>query len=101
MKADKLYLGNIITMDERKPRAKALCVKDGFIQYVGSEDIARSLCDGNTEVIDLGNNSIYPGFMEAHCHPMGAGKILDKEFSCRPFGRHQSGRVCCYPEGIY
>ncbi|MCQ2567835.1 MAG: amidohydrolase [Mogibacterium sp.] len=79
MKADKLYLGNIITMDERKPRAEAICVKDGLIQYVGSEAIARSLCDGKTEVIDLGNNSIYPGFMEAHCHPMGAGKLLDKD----------------------
>ena len=79
MKADKLYLGNIITMDERKPRAEALCVKDGLIQYVGSEAIARSLCDDGTAVIDLGENYIYPGFMEAHCHPLGAGKMLDKD----------------------
>ncbi len=79
MKADKLYLGNIITMDEIKPRAKALTVKNGLIQYVGSEDIARSLCDENTEIIDLGENCIYPGFMEAHCHPTGAGKMLDTE----------------------
>lgn len=79
MKADKLYLGNVITMDERKPRAEAVAVKDGLIMYVGSADFARSLCDENTEIIDLGSNSIYPGFMEAHCHPMGAGKILDTE----------------------
>lgn len=79
MKANKLYLGSVITMDERKPRAEAVAVKDGLIMYVGSADFARSLCDESTEIIDLGSNTIYPGFMEAHCHPMGAGKMLDKE----------------------
>ncbi|MBQ0058923.1 MAG: amidohydrolase, partial [Lachnospiraceae bacterium] len=59
--------------------AEAICVKDGLIQYVGSADIARSMCDEKTEIIDFGNNSIYPGFMEAHCHPMGAGKMLDRD----------------------
>lgn len=82
MKADKLYLGNIITMDEIKPRAQALTVKDGLIQYVGSEETARSLCDENTEVIDLGENCVYPGFLEAHCHPTGAGHMLDRQAVC-------------------
>lgn len=82
MKAEKLYLGDIVTMDTTKPEAEALCVKDGVIMYVGSEKTARTLCDENTEVIDLGKNTIYPGFMEAHCHPMGAGKFLDTEALC-------------------
>lgn len=82
MKAEKLYLGNIVTMNETKPVAEALCVKDGIIMYVGSEKTARTLCDENTEVIDLGSNTIYPGFMEGHCHPMGAGKLLDTEALC-------------------
>ncbi len=79
MKADKLYLGNVITMDDYKQRAKAVAVKDGLIQYVGSEEIARSLCNENTEIIDFGNSTIYPGFLEAHCHPLGAGYFLDSE----------------------
>lgn len=79
MKADKIYLGNVITMDEKKPYAEAIAVKDGLIQYVGSEAIARSLCDAQTEMIDLKGNTIYPGFLEAHCHPLGAGKMLDTE----------------------
>lgn len=82
MKADKLYLGSVITMDEIKPYAEAITVKDGLIQYVGSEDIARSLCDEATEVIDLRGKYIYPGFMEAHCHPLGAGAMLDRDFIC-------------------
>ncbi|MBQ0064125.1 MAG: amidohydrolase, partial [Firmicutes bacterium] len=79
MKADQLYLGNVITMDEKKPYAQAVAVKNGLIQYVGSEDIARSLCDENTKIIDLKGNTIYPGFLEAHCHPLGAGKALDTD----------------------
>lgn len=79
MKADKLYLGNVITMDDYKQRAEAVAVKDGLILYVGDAAIARSLCDENTEVIDLGKNTIYPGFMEAHCHPLGAGALLDRD----------------------
>lgn len=79
MKADKLYLGNVITMADHKQRAEAIAVKDGLIQYVGSEKIARSLCDENTEVIDLGDNYIYPGFLEAHCHPLGAGASVDHD----------------------
>ncbi|MCQ2565731.1 MAG: amidohydrolase [Clostridia bacterium] len=82
MKAEKLFLGNVITMNETKPTAEAVCVRDGKIFYVGSEKTARTLCDENTKVIDLGENTIYPGFMEAHCHPMGAGKLLDTEAQC-------------------
>lgn len=71
--ADALILGNIITMDEHKPVAQAMTVKGGLIQYVGSADVARALCDGNTKVLDYGTNSIYPGFLEAHSHGSAAG----------------------------
>ena len=81
-KAEKIYLGNVITMNDKKPYAEAVAVKDGIIMYVGSESIARSLSDSNTEIIDLKGNTIYPGFMEAHCHPIGAGKLLDKVTYC-------------------
>ena len=73
MKAEKLILGNIITLDPRFPVLKALTVKDGQIQYVGSAEIARALCDENTLVMDYGDNYIYPGFIEAHCHGSMAG----------------------------
>lgn len=82
MKADKIYLGNVITMDDKKSSAEAVAVKDGRIMYVGSEKTARTLSDDSTEFIDLKGSSIYPGFLEAHCHPMGAGKLLDKVTYC-------------------
>ena len=82
MVADQLYLGNIITMDERRLDEKkqklfqALTVKDGYVQYVGSEEMARKLCDENTEVHDYRGSYIYPGMIEAHCHPDMAGSRL-------------------------
>ena len=76
MKADKLVLGNIITLDQRWPVFKALTVKDGLIQYVGSEEMARKLCDEDTKVLDYGENYVYPGMIEAHCHGALAGSRL-------------------------
>ena len=72
-KADQLILGNIITMSEYKPTAEAMTIRNGLIQYVGSKDVALALCDDNTEVLDYGTNSVYPGFLEAHAHGHAAG----------------------------
>ena len=76
MKADTIILGNVITMDELKPYAEAIAVCDEKIIYVGSKDAAMKLKGDNTKVLDYGNNSIYPGFLEAHCHPGFAGNIM-------------------------
>ncbi len=72
-KADLLVLGNVITMDEHKPCAEAVAVKGDKILYVGAAEVAKKLCDENTKIYDYGRNSVYPGFLEAHCHPGGAG----------------------------
>ena len=75
-KADSLILGNIITLDPRNPVMKALTVKNGLVQYVGTESMARKLCDGQTEILDYGDNYVYPGIIEAHCHGCMAGTHL-------------------------
>lgn len=72
-KADLLILGNVITMDEHKPNAEAVAVQGDRILYVGAAEVAKKLCDDNTTVCDYGENSVYPGFLEAHCHTGGAG----------------------------
>ncbi len=72
-KADLLILGNVITVDDNKPRAEAVAVEGDKILYVGTREVAKKLCDDHTKVYDFGENSIYPGFLEAHCHSGGAG----------------------------
>ena len=76
MKAETIILGNVITMDEFKPYAEAIAVADEKIIYVGSKDAAMKLKDDRTKVLDYGRNSIYPGFLEAHCHPGLAGNNM-------------------------
>ncbi len=76
VKADSIILGNVITMDERKPSAEAVAVKGDRILYVGSAEVARKLCDDKTQIYDFGTDSVYPGFLEAHCHSCGAGYMM-------------------------
>ena len=71
--ADTIFYGNVITMDDKNPTAEAVAVKDGKILFVGSKTDAEAFCNEKTEVIDYGECSIYPGFMEAHMHVSLAG----------------------------
>ena len=68
-----LIFGNIITMDEKKPFARAALVKNGVFAYVGGAEEAKRLADADATVLDYGDNFIYPGFLESHCHGYLAG----------------------------
>ena len=68
-----IILGNIITMDEKRPFAKAAIVRDGVFSYIGSAEVAKELAGADAQVLDYGNNFIYPGFLESHCHGHLAG----------------------------
>ena len=68
-----VILGNIITMDARRPTAKAAFVKDGKFAYIGDADEAKKLAGDDAKILDYGENFVYPGFLEAHCHPYLAG----------------------------
>lgn len=68
-----LIFGNIITVDPKRPTAKAAVVKDGVFAYIGDAETARQLAGSDAKVLDYGENFIYPGFLEAHSHGYGAG----------------------------
>ena len=68
-----VILGNIITMDEKRPFAKAAFVKDGVFMYIGGADEAKELAGDDAQILDYGENFVYPGFLEAHCHEYFAG----------------------------
>ena len=70
---ETIILGNIITMDEKKPFAKAALVKNGVFTYIGSAEEAKKLACSDAKVLDYGDNYIYPGFMESHSHGHLAG----------------------------
>ena len=70
---ETIILGNIITMDEKRPFAKAALVKDGVFAYIGGAETAKQLAAPDAQVLDYGENYIYPGFLESHCHSYLAG----------------------------
>ena len=71
-----LILGNIITMDEKRPFARAAVVKNGVFAYIGGAEEAKKLAGADAQVLDYGENFIYPGFLESHCHGHLAGDRL-------------------------
>lgn len=75
---DKIYFGNVITMDPENPVAEAVMVSDGKVTFVGSRDDAEFRAY-IADVVDFGDNYIYPGMIEAHCHGTMAGSRLTLE----------------------
>lgn len=73
MMKQTIILGNIITMDEKRPFAKAAIVKNCVFSYIGSVEEAKKLAGADAEVMDYGDNYIYPGFIEGHAHGCFAG----------------------------
>ena len=68
-----VILGNIITVDEKRPFAKAALVKDGVFAYIGDAEEVKKLAADDAQVLDYGDNFVYPGFLESHSHGHLAG----------------------------
>lgn len=73
IKADTIYKGHVITLDDNDTRAEAIGVKNGKILFIGSIDESNKFIGKDTKLIDLGDNYIYPGFIESHAHGTLAG----------------------------
>ncbi len=72
--ADTIYHnGTIITIDDSRPRAEAVAVKNGKILAVGDKvEVFKNKGDA-TQLIDLSERTMLPGFVDAHGHVMGGG----------------------------
>ncbi len=66
----------IYTVDDGRPRAEALAVRDGRIAFVGSARGARALQGPRTRVVDAAGQTIIPGMTDAHAHFLGLGAAL-------------------------
>ena len=76
--ADLIFRGsNIVTMDPGRPTVEAVAVRGETITAAGSLDDVLALRGESTRVVDLGDNALLPGFIDAHGHFLGAGRALD------------------------
>jgi predicted amidohydrolase YtcJ len=66
----------IYTVDDNHPFVSALAVKDGRVQFVGSEREALLLRGPSTRVIDAGGHTVLPGMTDAHAHLFGLAQFL-------------------------
>lgn len=60
--------GTVITMADGQPTAEAVAVADGRIVAVGSRDEMAALAGNDTRIVDLGGNTLSPGFIDGHAH---------------------------------
>ena len=71
-RAEKIY-----TADTGFSVATSMVVSNGVILYIGSDKTADSLFP-KARFINYGNNIIYPGFIDAHCHFLAYTKGLSQ-----------------------
>ncbi|MDQ3120764.1 MAG: amidohydrolase, partial [Verrucomicrobiota bacterium] len=77
-----LYNANVLTVDERRPRAQAVAIADGRFLAVGSNERVRGLATVRTRKIDLAGRTVVPGFIDAHSHPAVAGRLHLRQLDC-------------------
>lgn len=63
-----LVNGNIITMDERRPRVTALAISYGRVVALGDTAEMRRLADAGATVVNLDGKTVLPGLIDAHLH---------------------------------
>src|ERR1700756_676171 len=77
-----LYNGRLWTVDEQLPRAEAAAISDGRFFAVGSNDDVLALATVRTRKVDLGGKTVFPGFNDAHAHPIYSGVDALKKVAC-------------------
>ncbi|UCH84942.1 MAG: amidohydrolase family protein, partial [Candidatus Latescibacterota bacterium] len=75
--ADLVLTGGIVhTMNETAPRAEAVGIANGRIIFVGASSDIEPFVTSSTRRIDLAGSTVFPGFVDAHAHLDGLGKLL-------------------------
>jgi len=67
--ADRIFInGKVWTGDDAQPTAQAMAISGDKIVAVGTTAEIRALASDETEVIDLKNRRVVPGFQDSHTH---------------------------------
>jgi len=66
----------IYTVDENRPMAEAMAIRDGMVIFVGSARGAEVYAGQQTERLDLDGKTVIPGMVDAHVHLSGLGVAL-------------------------
>ena len=76
--ADIIFIGdNIITMENDRHPVDGVAVRGEEIVAVGSADLIRRYRGDTTRVIELGDHTLLPGFVDAHGHFSATARLID------------------------
>jgi predicted amidohydrolase YtcJ len=67
---------HIYTVDENRPLAEAMAIRDGRVVFVGSARGAETYAGSHTQRLDVDGKTIIPGMVDAHVHLIGLGTAL-------------------------
>ena len=82
--ADLIIKGaNLLTMDPGSASATAIAVRGQHILAVGNDDDVSNLKGANTEVVDGRGQTVTPGFIDAHSHPLLAQEAISVNVNLR------------------
>ncbi len=71
-----LHGGNIITLDKKQPRVRALATSYGRVVALGADDDIRRLANAGTTVVNLDGKTVLPGLTDAHLHWEAQAKAM-------------------------
>lgn len=71
--------GTILTMDEERPRARAIAITGDEITAVGSSRAVARLAGPDTQTVDLRGRTVIPGLVDGHTHAIRGGQTFDQE----------------------
>lgn len=76
--ADMIFVGdNIVTMDPDQPSVEGVAVRGETIVATGTREEVMALQGASTRVVELGDQALVPGFIDAHGHFLAVGQQLD------------------------
>lgn len=84
--------GRVLTLDPRRPRARALAVAGGRVVAVGTRSDMKSWRDRRTQAVDLRGATVVPGLVDTHAHldREGLKRLYPSLARCRSIGDIQA-----------
>jgi predicted amidohydrolase YtcJ len=74
-----LHRGLITTLDESKPSASAVAIRDGAFAAVGDDRDVLPLAGASTRIVDLEGRRVLPGLIDNHLHIIRGGLNFNME----------------------